>query len=672
MDFAERGGGPVLDHIGALGGQARCVRIQVQHQSHIRDGRLRQVLEAQQGLLIVDQPQFARIAVLIVVPDIGVDEDVGPEADESRQGGPADQARRPRQPPRQTPQTRQQPGLGAPPPQAVGDDHQDHGEGGPVGIAPGGEDSEIARPVHVGQRHARALGVAIQHVVKAEIAQHQGRDQIDDHERPADEFVGRQGLDEDGQNRQQDEIGRARQDVPEQVFAELVVGIALDGLDHDAGHDADQQGRDQHQGQGQGLGNQEGPVRRRGRVDDLVDLALAIPPDQLTGIVDGDNDGDQAEGPGHGRDHHPRHQQDRRAEDLAGEQQGDDAEGQGQHDQHQIGGTAEDQRHLEGGARQQLGQSAGEAVGGCRQRAGRNRPGRRGRLVGEGAQLVGLAGLRSTDRGPVQQPGRGQDEEGDSRPQQAIAQQHPVQRGQQRILLGHGPVFGDQAEGGAAERLGPGGHAFPLGLVADHRLGDQVQDEDPDHADIGGHHRPGDRGQGEEQGRGQQQTRQGQHQIGIDIVTRPEGPEGFRIDPRHQGADQIAQADTGETQGHGGERPEEPAVQIVEFGHTGGVDQRAEPRGRVPHHHIRHNGRGGQHEEDGEDQMGLGQGEGRVLVNIAPATQADVVAGDRAEGQQAEDEGDDPEGRLAQLVAELEGGDLCKHAPGLRLRDARC
>ena len=70
--------------------------------------------------------------------------------------------------------------------------------------------------------------------------------------------------------------------------------------------------------------------------------------------------------------------------------------------------------------------------------------------------------------------------------------------------------------------------------------------------------------------------------------------------------------------------------------------------------------------------MGHGQGVGGVLVNIAPAAQTDVFSRHRAEGQQAEDDGNHPEGRLAQLVAELEGGDLCKHAPGLRLRDAQC
>src|SRR5690606_13807112 len=153
---------------------------------------------------------------------------------------------------------------------------------------------------------------------EADRVHRQAGDDVDDHQPPADELVRHDRLQEHGQHRQQDPVDAQRQNVPEQVLVELEVGVALDRLHRDSGSDADQQGGDQYQRDREGLGHDEGPVRHGGGVDDLVRATLAFAPDQLAGVIDGDDDRDQAERSLEGGDGHPRHQLDRRAVELAG------------------------------------------------------------------------------------------------------------------------------------------------------------------------------------------------------------------------------------------------------------------------------------------------------------------------------------------------------------------
>ncbi|MNE60336.1 hypothetical protein D3C80_1554750 [compost metagenome] len=141
---------------------------------------------------------------------------------------------------------------------------------------------------------------------------------------------------------------------------------------------------------------------------------LAVAPDQFARIVDRDDHDDQAERAAQGLDHHPRHRQDRRAIQLAREEQDGDAEGeaQGQHDE--VGRALEHGLHFEGGARDQLGPPGLEAVGGL----GQGRDGRRrvGRGFGQGLQLLLLAQLRTTRRRIVQGPGGGEEGQADAEP----------------------------------------------------------------------------------------------------------------------------------------------------------------------------------------------------------------------------------------------------------------
>ncbi|MND74188.1 hypothetical protein D3C80_657760 [compost metagenome] len=396
---------------------------------------------------------------------------------------------------------------------------------------------------------------------------------------------------------------------------------------------------------------------------------LAVTPDQFAGVVDGDDDDDQAEGAAQRLDHHPRHGKDRRAVKLTGEQQGHDAEGEAQGQQNEIGRALEHGLHLEAGARDQLRPSRLEAVGRRGQR--RDGRGRLGRGVGQGAQLLLLAQLGPARRRTIQGEGGGQEGQADPQPQKLVAQQDAGQGRIDRIPLSRRPVFGRQAIGAGAERLQPGHQGLKLRLGAEDRGGGEIEDHDRDHADIGGHHRARHRRQGEEDRRAEQQPRQAQDDEAVKIVQRPEGTDRLLVHPRHQRADQNAQRDAQEGQGHHGEGAEEAAIEVVELRQPAGLDHGTEARRGVAHHDIGDDGRRRQHEEDVEDQMRVGDRIGGVLEDITARPDADVRAGDRAEAQQEEEDGNDPEGGLAKLIAELEGRDFPEHDPGLRRLERR-
>ena len=638
--------------------------MQVEVQLDVGDRGLGRFLVAQQGLFVVCAKLLRLLVSAVLVPDIGVDEDEDAQAHEGGQGHGADEAGCALEPARQAPDAGHEAGLGPAPPQAVSQDQQKHRSGRPVGLGPQGVLPEIAAPVHVRQGHADVGAIAVEHMVEAHRAQDDGRDQIDHHDGPADELVGRQGLHHNGQDGDHAEAQRARQDVPHQVLADLEVEHAARDLHADAGDHADDQDRGQDQDQGQGLGQQEGPVGGRRGVDQLVDLAVAVAPDQLAGIVDGHDHRDEAERALKRGDHHARHQIDRGAVDLARDHQDGDGEGQAHQHQDDIGRALEHKGHLEAGAGPQLGPAGLEAIGGLGQGSRRRRLGRGGR---QGLELVDGARLGAPRSGLIEPVGGGQNGQADARPKQAVAQEDARQGHVQDVALGRGPVLGHQGEGGRTEGLGPGHDLFKFGLGTQDAGRHHIGDEDPDHADIGRHHRTGHGRQGEEEGRGQEDGRQAHHRVGIQVVARPEGPHGLLVDPGRQGAGQDADRHAQEAERAGRKGAGEAAVQVVEARQPGGLDDGAKARLHVAHHHIGHDHSRSQHEEGGHHQLQDRQRIGGVLVDIAPGTDVDIGHGDHAEAEQGEEDGDDPEGGLAQLITEFESGDLEEHGLTPRL-----
>ena len=436
----------------------------------------------------------------------------------------------------------------------------------------------------------------------------------------------------------------------------------MEHLAEHGGDHADQQGRDQHQADGQGLGRHEGPVGHRGGVDDLMGLALALTPDQLARIVDGDDHRDQAERTQQGRQQDAGDRIDHPAitPGLGGEPQGAHGVRQAQEKQDEIGRALEHLTHVQACADDQLRPGRLAIEHRPRHRAGQRR--RDGGLFGQGLLvLLGLASAGQLCRLELEQAvGQGQEAGGQDQYEDAVEQQGSGQRRHKAVAFAGGPVLGRQAEGGGAQRLPIGGGLLELGPVQGD-AGDDPQHHEGDHAHIGPHHRTGDRGQGEEDRRGQQDRRQGQGEIGEEVGVQIVRPEALGVDPRHERADPDRQRHGQERDRRRQERPDEAAVEIVELLHPRGPQDRPKAGLVVTHHHIGHEGRGHEHVEDRQDQMGLGDRVRCVAVDVAAAADLDLVDRRRPEGQQEEDGRHHPEDGRLQLVAELEARDLAKH-----------
>ena len=466
------------------------MRVDVHRQRHRHHAGLRIVLELQQRLFVVGGPAVVRQVGAVLVPDVGIQVDVGAGGAGDYQAGQADPTGGAHQSARQPGEPGGIAGLGPPPPQAVGQHHQDGGYA--AGVEPHGPglDPELAHAVHVRHPHAERPEDGIEHVLEAHPLHDDGQHQPDHHHVPADEFVGAEHLDEHRQDADQDEVGGVRQHVPEQILLRLEIEVALGRLHgHRRQHAAHQRG-DQHQADGQHLGQHEGPIGRRGGVDDLVHPPVAVAPHHLAGEVGGDDHREDQEAALQGRQDDPRHRPQGAAVDtVVGDEPGvAAADGDAQAQDHPEHDALEHQRHVEAGAGGQLAPARpgrGLAHGGHRPR------GLRRRFLLE--RLAGRAGRAAL----VERIGDGQRRRAQQDRQQPAPAQHAHQRRQQGVAVRHRPVAGDQTHGREAERLPPGHDRLQLGL-AKGAGGHRVADDEHHHPDEGPAHRPGHRRQGEE------------------------------------------------------------------------------------------------------------------------------------------------------------------------------
>ena len=461
------------------------------------------------------------------------------------------------------------------------------------------------------------------------------------------------------EHRQDGEEGQAdghRDQVPGEVLPGVVGGEMLDRLGDEGEADADPQHDREHRADHQHLGDDEGPVRGRGGVDDLLGLAVAFAPDQFAGVVDADDERHEGEAAGEHLDHRAGDRIEGDPVDAVEEEQRPAGVEQAQHQQHQEGRALEHQAEVHPHAGHELrpGGAAAEA-------------GRRGGRVGQGrtfgfgrARGLFAAGFRAAHLEVKQAVGQGEEGEADPGPDQPVVEQRPDQGRQGAVAVGGGEVAGGELEGAEAERLHIGDRHHVLGLGGDGG-GHGVEDQEGDQAHIGGHHRPGDRRQSEEAGGGQEQGRRGDHPEGEKIVPGPEWPELGRVDPGHHRAQEDRRRHRQEGDHRGQEGAGEAPEQVVGLGDPGRLDQRPEPGLVVAHHHIGHEGGGDEHEEQGQDQVGLDDGVGPVEVAVGAIADVDVVDGDGGEGEQEEGDHRHPEHRVLQLVAQLEGRDLGEH-----------
>ena len=306
MHAGQRPVRPVLDDIASRRLDTPVVRIERDIEDHVRDARLRHVFIAHQRLFVVGSEVVVADGGAIFIENVGVVVDEGTRAGEDYEGDGHDDARGAHQPSRQSRQARAEPRLGATPPKAIGEHRQHHHEGAVIELEPVALDPELAFPVHVRQRHfvGRKL---VEAMLEAHLEKGDAGHEVERHQAPAPIFVRRHGLDEDRKRRKLDRPDRLRNDVPQEIVVEFEEVITLDRLDRDGDRHRDDESRNQHQRDGCDLRHDEDPVRYRAGIEDFVGAPVALAPDELAGIIDGDDDRDEGEGAPERVDHHPGH-----------------------------------------------------------------------------------------------------------------------------------------------------------------------------------------------------------------------------------------------------------------------------------------------------------------------------------------------------------------------------
>jgi len=189
-------------------------------------------------------------------------------------------------------EARQDRDHGAARPGPVRKHQQQHPEAGPIGARDEPADPEAAGPVHVAERLARPCTEHVEHVLVAEVLEEDAAQEPHEHDPPADILVGAEDLEEHREDRDQQEIDALRPDEGGKVQAQIHRLRALGELVEEAGRRARQGHDDEHREDGDDLGHEHRPAGGRGRIDDLVDLHVALAPHELAAVEDGN---DQAE-----------------------------------------------------------------------------------------------------------------------------------------------------------------------------------------------------------------------------------------------------------------------------------------------------------------------------------------------------------------------------------------
>ena len=140
-----------------------------------------------------------------------------------------------------------------------------------------------------------------------------------------------------------------------------------------------------------------------------------------------------------------------------------------------------------------------------------------------------------------------------------------------------------------------------------------------------------------------------------------EGPHLVLVEPRHPRAHQHTERHGCEDQRRDEKRAAEASDQILALGDLRGVNQRRKARLEIAHDHVGHERRHDEHGEDSHDRDGLRDRERRVDVDVAFASDLNLIDGHRAEGEQEEDRAADGKQRRAQLVADFEDRDVRQH-----------
>ena len=401
------------------------------------------------GLLVGALLDPALLRVPVVIEDVGVVEDHPAAAEGEHQAARRDRPGRsvpaePRHAATKTPS-----GFGPANPKEEGQNAEEHRGARPVERGPEQVRDVGPESVHVGVDEIRRVGIGEQLVLDPERPDRHPADPEEDHHHVADVFLIDQHVHEE---REHGDLDHRRQCGAEQVAEiepEFVVVIALGRLDDDPGrdHDEEQKSLDQHQPGELAEERHAGPGRER--VGDLVQLELAFPPNGFPGI-DGDQDDEEQEELvlqhlSHGVGHRPGLLAIENVEVRRRHQHVDYADRHDRQERHLAHDTPEREP---GGADHLL--APGRTVEPLR------RPRRRGDRSGLGFSRRALLPADRDRRAPESERRErdSDDHDGHREPDQPVFQHHPAERHGQPVLLGDGPVSGQERERLNAERIG--------------------------------------------------------------------------------------------------------------------------------------------------------------------------------------------------------------------------
>ena len=659
MQRLDRRTGVVDQPIGAGKFRPQLFGIEVCLEREVGHRRLLERFVLEVLLLVVCLQFLDRVLVAVSVDHIHLMVERSPGCRGSCEAGHRQRTGGRDHPARQGLEARKNPRLSPASPHQMGDCGESEGQTAPVEPQPPAERAAHAVTIHVRQRVRPGVAVQQHRMIVADVGERDGADKVDHHDPPADILVRAQRLDEHRKHRQQYHIDRARQDVPREVLVQLEIEIASRGLGKHRRDNGDQQGRQQHQRHGNGLGHHVGPARKRGAVDDLVELAVAVAPHQFAAVIDRDDHRDQPEAALQQGEQREGRRNGRGAVDLRPEQQGCAGVEQAHDQQHDERRAAQHLPHFErgGGAKPGEGRTFGPSRGQGGHRI-RLRPGQLFRLLRQFARLARRHALLGKGEAPV---GQRHSQGGEHKDHDPVEQDRPGKGRQLAVGLRRRPVPGFQRKRAQAQRVGESGKIAPFRFLRSDHVEGSVEHQEADHRDIGIHHRPGHGRRRKEQRAQQDHVRHGIEQVALGIERKPVRPQCLGVDPRHDRAEPDRYRHHQERRQSGQCRSRKAPDEIGKLAHLGGADHRPEPAFIVAHDHVGDECGGHEHEEQGQDQLRLQDRDRRVLVDVAAAADLDVVAGSGPEGQQEEDDQCNPEHRVAQLVTQFEARDLAEH-----------
>ncbi len=179
--------------------------------------------------------------------------------------------------------------VGAAAGEGDGDDGEDAGDCEPVGDGPEERRREVAVAVHVGVGVGGGIAEEVERVLPAEVVDDGHDDEDTDDDAVADELVGDDGLYEEREENEDEDLREGDDVELFEVLEELVVVVAGDGLHEDAAEGRDGEKDELDEAEGEELGEPVGGFADGQRVVDAVEVGVALAPDEFGGVESGDD-----------------------------------------------------------------------------------------------------------------------------------------------------------------------------------------------------------------------------------------------------------------------------------------------------------------------------------------------------------------------------------------------